>query len=295
MTGQYKKTYISLFFFFLLILFLGCERQEEPKKAITPQVEKPSVRIGVVPAMTITETIKQYQPIVDYLSSRLNINAQLMPQKDYVTVLEKMKKGEIGAGIMGSLICYRAIKEIGAIPLARPESNGDSTYEGVVFARKDSSIKDIYGLKRKSFVYVDRDTSAGYVYPRYLLKEKGYDADKFFKEAVFAGKHDAAVLMVLDKKADGGAAKDDVYFKLERENPRIKNEMKILHLSSAKFPDRTIVVRKGFDTTLSEKIKDALINMDKDEEGRKILNASNFDRYIPTEIKDFRNLEKMLR
>jgi len=295
MTGQYNKAYMAFLLFFLLILFPGCERQEEPKGIITTKEKSRFVRIGVVPALTVTETIKQYQPIVDYLNRRLNINAQLMPQKDYVTVLEKMKNREIDAAVMGSLICYRSIKEIGAVPLARPESNGDSTYEGVVFVRKDSGIKDIYGLRGKLFAYVDRDTSAGYVYPRYLLKEMGYDADKFFKEAVFAGKHDAAVLMVLDKKADGGAAKDDVYFKLEKQNPRIKNEMKILHLSSAKFPDRTIVVRKGFDTTLSEKIKDALINMDKDEEGRKILNASNFDRYIPTGIKDFRNLEKMLR
>lgn len=86
--------------------------------------DRPLVRIGVVPAMTITETIKHYQPIVDYLNRRLNINAQLMPQKDYATVLEKMKNREIDAVVMGSLICYRSIKEIGAVPLARPESNG---------------------------------------------------------------------------------------------------------------------------------------------------------------------------
>ncbi len=258
-------------------------------------MERPLVRIGVVPALTITETIKQYQPIVDYLNRRLNINAQLMPQKDFITVLEKMRNNEIDAGIMGSFICYRSFKEIGTIPLARFERNGLSTYEGVVFVRKDSKIKDIYGLRGKVFACVDRDTSAGYVYPMRLLKEKGYDADRFFKEVIFAGKHDAAVLMVLDKKADGGAAKDDVYFKLEKEYPRVKDEMKILHKSSAKFPDRTIAVRKSFDVVLSEKIKEALINMDKDEEGKTALKAAGFDRYIPTTIEDFRNLEKMLR
>ncbi len=206
-----------------------------------------------------------------------------------------MRNDEIDAAIMGSFICYRAIKEIGVIPLARPEREGDSTYKGVVFVRKDSGIKDIYGLKGKVFVYVDRGTSAGYVYPRFLLKEKGYNADKFFKEEVFAGKHDAAILMVLNKQADGGSAKDDVYFKLKKENPRIKKEMEILHLSSAKFPDRTIVVRNNFDSILSEKIKEALINMDKYEEGRKALKEAGFDRYILTGTGDFRNLKRMLR
>ncbi|MCL4536310.1 MAG: PhnD/SsuA/transferrin family substrate-binding protein [Nitrospirae bacterium] len=161
MTGQYNKAYMAFLLFFLLILFPGCERQEEPKGIITTKEKSQFVRIGVVPALTITETIKQYQPIVDYLNKRLNINAQLMPQKDYVTVLEKMKNREIDAAVMGSLICYRSIKEIGAVPLARPESNGDSNYEGVVFVRKDSGIKDIYGLRGKLFAYIDRDTSAG--------------------------------------------------------------------------------------------------------------------------------------
>ena len=278
--------------FFVALLFVG---KGETQKVITQPKDTPLVHIGVVPALTITETIKQYQPIVDYLNRRLNINAQLMPRKDYVMVLEKMRNNEIDAAIMGSFICYRAIKEIGAIPLVRPERPGISTYEGVVFVRRDSGIKDIYGLKGKSFVYIDRNTSAGYVYPRFLLKEKGYNADTFFKEGIFAGKHDAAVLMVLNKKADGGAAKDDVYFRIEKENPRIKNEMKILHLSSAKFPDRTIVIRKGFDSALSKKIKEALITMNKDEEGRKALKEAGFDRYISTVIEDFRGLEKMLR
>jgi phosphonate transport system substrate-binding protein len=278
-----------------MFLLSACNKKEEPPSAASPMVHGPSVRIGVVPALTVTETIRQYQPVVDYLNKKLNIDGQLMPQKDYLTVLEKMRDGELDAGIFGSLLCYRATKEIGALPLARPEIGGDSTYEGLVFARKDSRIKDIDGLKGKIFAYVDRNTSAGYVYPRALLKEKGYDTDKFFKEAVLAGKHDAAVLMVLNRRADGGAAKDDVYYGLAKKDPRIERELRVLHLSSAKFPDRTIAVRKDFDPALAEKLKQALIAMDKNEEGRSALKTAGFDRYITTGTEDFRQLEDMLR
>lgn len=288
------KTCLSLALCGLLLLG-ACGKQEAQPGAASPMVPGPSVRIGVVPALTVTETIRQYQPVVDYLNKKLNTHDQLMPQKDYLTVLEKLRDGELDAGILGSLLCYRAIKEIGALPLARPEIGGDSTYEGLVFARKDSGIKDIYGLKGKVFAYVDRDTSAGYVYPRALLKEKGYDADQFFKEAVFAGKHDAAVLMVLNRKADGGAAKDDVYYRLAKEDPRIERELRVLHLSAAGFPDRTIAVSKDFDPALAEKLKEALIAMDKNEEGRGALKKAGFDRYIATGTEDFRQLENLLR
>lgn len=278
-----------------LLLLGACGKKAEPPGAASQAVQEPSVRIGAVPALTVTATIRQYQPVVDYLNNKLNINGQLMPQKDFLTVLEKLRDGELDAGIFGSLLCYRAITEIGALPLARPEIGGDSTYEGLVFARKDSGIKDIDGLKGKVFAYVDRNTSAGYVYPRALLKEKGYDADQFFKEAVFAGKHDAAVLMVLNRKAGGGAAKDDVYYRLAKDDPRIERELRVLHLSSARFPDRTIAVKKDFDPALAEKLKQALIAMDKNEEGRSALKAAGFDRYIPTGTEDFRQLENMLR
>ncbi|MBI4746031.1 MAG: phosphate/phosphite/phosphonate ABC transporter substrate-binding protein, partial [Deltaproteobacteria bacterium] len=247
------KTCLSLALCGLLLLG-ACDKKEEPPGAVPP-AHGASLRIGIVPALTVTETIRQYQPVVDYLNKGLKINGQLMPQKDYITALEKMRDGELDAGIFGSLLCYRAIREIGALPLARPEIGGDSTYEGLVFARKDSGIKDIYGIKGKVFAYVDRDTSAGYVYPRALLKEKGYDADRFFKEAIFAGKHDAAVLMALNRKADGGAAKDDVYYGLAKKDPRIARELRVLHLSAAKFPDRTIAARKDFDPALAEKLK----------------------------------------
>jgi len=101
--------------------------------------------------------------------------------------------------------------------------------------------------------------------------------------------------MVLNRKADGGAAKDDVYFKLAKEDPRIERELRILHLSSAGFPDRTIAARKDFDPALAEKLKQALIAMDQNEEGRSALKTAGLDRYIATGAENFRQLENMLR
>lgn len=293
MNTQYKT---SLFLIFCALFLLNaCENNDNSPAVTTPVVQGPSVRIGVVPALTVIETLKQYQPVVDYLNKKLNINGQLMPQKDYAEVLEKMRRGELDAGVFGSFLCYRAIKEIGALPLARPERQGDSTYEGLVVARKDSHVNDIYDLKEKIFAYVDRNTSAGYIYPRALLKDKRLDPNSFFKDTVFAGKHDAVVLMVLNKEADGGSAKDDVYFKLAKENLRVARELDVVHLSNAKFPDRTIAARKDFDTALAQRIKVALLDMNKDEAGRRALKAAGFDRYVSTGMEDFRQLEHMLR
>ena len=61
---------ILSFFLSIFLLAISCERKEEPRQVIAPK-EKTLVLIGVVPAITIVDTIRQYQPIMDYLNKRL--------------------------------------------------------------------------------------------------------------------------------------------------------------------------------------------------------------------------------
>jgi len=256
---------------------------------------KPRILLGAVPARNVIATLKEYQPIVDYLNRRLGLDIELGPQKDYLSVLQKMGDGSIDAGILGSFTCYRAIKELGARPLARPERTGVSTYEGLVFARRDSGIASLDELQGKTFIYVDPYTSAGYIFPRALLKARGTSDAAFFGRRIFAGKHDAAVLMVLDRKGDAGAAKDDIYRRLAAKNPRIARELRVLYASTARFPDRTLAVRKGFDAGLAQAIRAALLGMDQNATGRRALAAAGFDRYIATDLESFGTLEAMLQ
>ena len=98
---------------------------------------------------------------------------------------------------------------MGMEAVARPVNvDGTSTYHGYLFARKDSGIRTVADMKGKRFAYVDRATTAGYLFPRAYLKEKGVaDPDRYFGEVFFAGSHDATVLAVLNGEADIGASK----------------------------------------------------------------------------------------
>lgn len=252
------------------------------------------LRLGVVPAETTVRTLRQYQPIADYLDARLARGVTLQPQPDYRTVLERLGRGRLDAAIMGSFICYRAITEFGAVPVARPEADGDSTYEGVVFARRDSGAGTLEDLRGRRFVSADAQTSAGYLYPRALLRRADHDPDRFFSEVVFAGRHDGAVLMVAAGWAPAGAAKDDVFDRLRQDNPQVARELVVLHRSDARFPDRTVAVRPGLSAGVTARFRAALLGMHEDEAGRKALAAAGFDRYIATHRADFMAVREML-
>jgi len=84
-------------------------------------------------------------------------------------------------------------------------------YWSAIVVRKDSGIKNVRQLEGKTIAWVDKNSAAGYVFPRAALIAAGLDPDKLFSKQVFAGKHDSAVLAVLNKSVDAAAtfANDD--------------------------------------------------------------------------------------
>ncbi|MFO0645144.1 MAG: PhnD/SsuA/transferrin family substrate-binding protein [Polyangiales bacterium] len=49
-------------------------------------------------------------------------------------------------------------------------------------------------MRGASIAWVDPTSTSGYVIPRYLVIERGFDPSRFFSRQVFAGQHDAAVI-----------------------------------------------------------------------------------------------------
>ena len=110
-----------------------------------------------------------------------------------------------------------AIKKLGIQPIARPEwTDGTSTYYGMIFVRKDSGIKNAQDMKGKRFAWVDKATTAGWLFPLHYLQEHGITEplSTFLEESYFTGTHEDAILDVLNGKADIGAAKDTVFYRL---------------------------------------------------------------------------------
>jgi len=284
----------------LVLSLTGCAKKAAPtpsKKAgekTSAEKAKPRLNFGFVPVMNVEEMLKQFQGLSDYLSDELDMEVRLVPSRDYNDLIDKLNSKEIDIGTAGSYVAYKAIKEHGAILLARPEKNGISTYTGLIVVRKDSGITRLEDLKGKSFAYVDQNTSAGYVYPRALLKEKGYDPDSFFGKTIFAGKHDAAFLEVYHKETDGAAAKNVVFWQLAEQNPDFKNQMLILS-ESGSFPEKTLVARADLDPALIYRVREALLGMHKNPEGQKALTKFGADRFILTKLEDFSEIDQLLK
>jgi phosphonate transport system substrate-binding protein len=188
----------------------------------------------------------------------------------------------------GSFTGALAIEKLGVIPLARPVNlDGTSSYRGYLFARRDSKIRDVNGMKGKRMAFVEKATTAGYLFPLAYLKEQGIkDTDHFFSSSYFAGSHDAAIHAVLEGQADVGAAKHSIYDRVKADDSRVARDLIIL-AESPWVPSNGLCVRKGLDEGLKQKLKQALLGLDKDSEGAAVLQQFGALRFIDTNVSDY--------
>lgn len=237
--------------------------------------------------------IEKYQPLMDYLSAKIGRPIEFHPFASTPEILRKLGSGDIDALIIGSSGGARAIRDRGAVPVARPEKGGVSGYRGCIIVRKDSGLKKIEDLKGKRFDYVGKGTSAGYIYPRVLLAGKKLDPDAFFGAATFAGKHDIAVMKVLNGESDGASVKDQDLEKLSRSDPRVQGEILVLQKSGL-YPDGTMLFRKGTPGATLKAVEKALLGIGKDPEGKAALASVGADRYVPTGKTDFAEMTRAM-
>lgn len=252
------------------------------------------ILIGLIPEMNVFKQQERFRPLAEYLTKKTGVKVNITILSRYGNIIERFTSEKMDGAFFGSFTGALALEKLGAEPLARPVNlDGSSTYHGYLFVRKDSGIRDTTGMKGKKMAFVERATTAGYIFPVAYLRQHGVrDYKTFFKEFYFTGSHDASIYAVLDRKADIGAAKHSVYDRVKKSDPRVDKELLIIS-ESAKVPSNGLCVRKGLDKGLQQNLKNALLNIDKDPEGKTVLDKFGALKFIETTREDYRVVSKL--
>lgn len=252
------------------------------------RAEREHVTIGLIPELNIFKQKARFKLLGEYLSRKIGVPVRFTILSRYGNILESFESGALDGAFFGSFTGALAIEKLGVIPLARPVNlDRTSTYHGYLFARKDGGIRDVSGMRGKRMVFVDRATTAGYLFPLAWLRHNGVrSAEGFFGETWFSGSHDAAITAVLDRKADVGAAKHSVYDRVRKENPRVDKELVIIG-SSPSVPSNGLCVRKDLEEDLREALRRALLDLKGDPGGATVLAEFGALEFIPTSAGDY--------
>jgi len=272
----------------LLPFVIGCGEQKEapaPKTAVSSQNK---FYLGLIPEQDLFSQKARYIPLARYISEKTGLDVELKILSRYGNIIDNFHSGQLDAAFFGSFTGALAIRKLGVHPIARPLwLDGTSTYYGMIIVRKDSGIKGAADLKGKRFAFVDKATTAGWLLPLHYFQEIGIeDYRKWFAETYFAGTHEDTIRDVLDGKADIGAAKNTVFERLAAKDVRLKDELQVL-ARSPDVPANGLAVRKDIDESIKIKLRDLLLQMDHDEQGREILHEFGAKAFIETSVKDY--------
>ena len=261
-----------------------------------PQAARQKILIGLIPEMNVFKQRERFRLLGDYLSKKTGVEVNFTILSRYGNIINRFTSENMDGAFFGSFTGALAIEKLGVIPLARPVNlDNTSSYRGYIFVRRDSKIRDVGGMKGKRMAFVEKATTAGYIFPLAYLREHGIkDMDHFFSSSYFAGSHDAAIHAVLEGQADVGAAKHSIYDRVKADDARVERDLVII-AESPWVPSNGLCVRKGLDAGLQQKLKQALLDLDKDPEGAAVLQQFGAIKFIDATVSDYRPVFEMAK
>lgn len=281
-----------LFAFFSLLSVPDCisaEIEEEPETGIT-------LRLAIVPEKNTFEQLRRYKYITDYLSQKMEMRVTVEIMANYGEISKAFQEGRADAGFFGSFSYVLTHAKTGIEPIARPVwLDGNSTYRGYIFVRKDSGIETVKDMQNRSLVLVDKATTAGYIFQLYYFSYYGITSlENYFSKISFARSHDAAAWSVYTGEADIGGAKNHIFNKFKEEYPDFKEQMVII-AESPEVPSNGLAVRKDLNPAIKLRLKTLLLTLDQNETGQEVLENFGASKFIETTDNDYKVLYDMVK
>jgi len=226
--------------------------------------------IGVTPTTGQQDIVRRLSPLGRYLKSKLNVQIQFRVATTYGEIPELLRQGHVHAANLTPLLYVELRKSLPIVPLALASSGGTSSYLGYLVVRDGSSYHSIDALRGRRVAWVDASSASGYLYPRALLRQRGFDPAHFFSEEMFARSHDDAIRAVFNNQADVAAVSSNHIDLGGYSRIPEASDLKVV-AKTARIPLDCFVVHKKLSQSLARRLRRALFELHNDYETSKAL------------------------
>jgi len=286
----------------ILGVFTGCNKPSTPEidlskvEPVTPKnnaSEKPlKVAISSITSPSYSRTY--YEDLLNYLSRHLHRPVQILQRRSYAEVNDLLRARGVDIAFICTYSYVIGHEEFGLELLAAPQIDGKVTYRAYVITRSDSGIHNFDGLRDRRFAFTDPMSTTGNLYPQYLLKQRGETAESFFRSHFYTYSHDNSIMAVVEGLADGASIESEIFNYLSREKPHITNQLKIIE-RSPEYGMPPVVVRPDLDEDTKLKVRELLLNMHLDDEGKSILQRLHIERFVPVDDSHYDGVRMLAR
>jgi phosphonate transport system substrate-binding protein len=286
-----KKKFNIIFTGLIILIAASCTNNDEAKEVNLSRTSLPKgyqKNVKQVPKLSIAistmispiQTFNLYKDLIDYISKKLHIDIIFKQRRTYKEVNDLLAKNELDF----AFVCTGAYLELirSEVPieiLAVPVVNGKPYYRAYIIVNEKSNIDKLEDLKGTTFAFTDPLSNTGYSYIVGYLQGKGTTPEKFFSKTIFTYAHDYSIQAVKKNIVDGATVDGLIYEYLKLFQPDKVDGIKIIH-KSREFGIPPFVVQKNLDIKYKQKLREVMLSMHLDPEGKKLLSKIMIEKFI---------------
>jgi phosphonate transport system substrate-binding protein len=246
--------------------------------------------LGIFPRRNPAETLKLFAPLAAHLSERLGREVKLVPARNFETFWQSVTEQRYDIVHYNQYQYIRSAKTYKII--AHAQEFGKSSVPGVLFVRKDSGITNVSQLRGRTVIFGGgKDAMLSYIAPRYLLLQAGLKEGDFKTE--FAVNPQNALVALYHKQADAAGGGNVVL-----DQPVIKNaiDTKEIQILASTEPLLFLpwAVKRAMPEKLTLSVQSILLDLNKSDGGRQILNSAIMTGVGIAQDKDYDPHRKMV-
>ena len=277
--------------------------QERPKIQLsqlqTPPIQEPELEgrpvlnIAVASIISPMENVNLYGDLLNIIGERVNMKVKMVQRQNYTETNRLIEAGEVQLGFIcsGALVGDMGKNQIKQI-LVTPQIAGSTTYSSYIIVPSSSRASSLLDLKGKTFAYMDPLSYSGRIAPQVMLKRKGYQPNNFFGQTIFTYGHEKSIRAVAEGIVDGAAVDSIIYDLTIARDKSILGKIKVVDQSET-MGNPPVVVSHKADPEFIATIKNVLLTMHMDEQGRKAMALLHFERFVHPDQRLYDKIQAM--
>jgi phosphonate transport system substrate-binding protein len=308
MKMKLKTAARTLFSLFLLASFLfpaSCSQEEKPvpvdlskREGVYPEKETFAITYAYLPQFSHRVSFARHNRLVEYLKKETGLPVKQIFPDTFDEHMKMVGQEKIDISFSNSVAYVKIAHRYNARAFARIiEEHGKPMFRGHIICRNDNeSIRTLEDCRGKRWIAVDPTSAGGYMFGLGHFFDHGIMKEDF-AEIAFApgpgGKQEKVVLAVYAGRYDIGTVREGA---LTVVGDKIDvSEIRII-ANTAYYPGWVYAARKDLDPALVEKIRDAMLRLDRENpEHQPILRAAHIGGVVSSGDEDFELVRELLR
>ncbi|MCB1936279.1 MAG: phosphate/phosphite/phosphonate ABC transporter substrate-binding protein [Nitrosomonas sp.] len=267
--------------FFLFLIGCGNDFTEKPQ----------TINVSALPDRSSEAVREQHVQLIESICNKIDITCQWVDSPDYKSLVHQFGKGEIDLAYLGGVTFILAHERYGAIPLVMRDIDMHFT-SSIYVHENNNTINDLKDLKGKAVSFGPFYSTSGHIMPRYYLRRKNIESEKYFALTTHSSGHDDTLAQIVKGEIDAGIVNSHIAEDILHDK---KLPLKLIW-ETPPYMNYVWVIHPSMSDSLQTKLQNAFLELNISAPVDKIILEKQGARgYLPVLIDDFIDVQHAAR